>query len=426
MVAPTGDPAGGMAGLTVAAGDLFDGHRWRGPSTVLVEGGDVVSVEPGANPGAERRADVVLPGLVDWGVSAVGYADSPLVPHPFAAETAFARMCLRWGVTTVVDVANAPAPLAHLGDLAGQGAGPRLVHSGGRLCTEPTGRCDVRVDEGGADRAVAANELLGASLVSAGRLAGAGARTAVVKAAAARGVPLVLGRQEPRETPGLLVAPEPGLPPVPGYGEPVGEPGRWWYAPQLEAAARWTVDGLLAATDAALAAPFLPYARNFARVKGFLGRRIGRDVLRGYYGDRTAADLGDDRDRLAAAHLAAGTCLASSGAGAAGLVPGLSLWAELDRLAALPGPAGGADGVDPALAAATGVAGDLLPPPAAGVLAPGRPADLLLCDGVRRGMAPGALRAGLVAVVLDGICEEVAVLAAEVDAMVAEAWRERS
>jgi hypothetical protein len=423
-----------MAGLTVAAGDLFDGYRWLGPSTLTVAGGEVVSVEPGAAGaagavgGATLRADAVLPGLVDWGVSAVGYADTPLVPHPFAAETAFARMCLRWGVTTVVDVANAPAPLAHLGELARRGAGPRLVHAGGRLCSEPTGRCDVLVDEGGADRAVAANELLGAALVSAGRLSGAGVRTAVVKAAAARGIPLVLSRQEPRETPGLLVAAElagPGVPAVPGFGEPVGEPGRWWYAPQLEAAARWTVDGLLAATDAALAAPFLPYARNFGRVKGFLGRRIGRDVLRGYYGDRAAADLGAGRERLAAAQLAAGTCLASSGAGATGLVPGLSLWAELDRLAALPGPDGRAPaGPDAALAAATGVAGGLLPGRTGGVLTAGRPADLLLCDGVRRGAAPGELRAGLVAVVRDGVCDEVAVLAREVEAMVAEACRE--
>jgi hypothetical protein len=277
------------------------------------------------------------------------------------------------------------------------------VHAGGRLCTEPLGRTDVVVtDAATADRAVAANAAVGATLVSVGRVTDPAVGAALAAAAAARGMPLVLSRQGPRrETPGLEVR----------------TAGTAAYVPQLEAAARWTVDGLLASTDAATAAPFLPYARNFARVKGMMGRRIGRDVLRGFYGDRDPAQLEPDREQRAAKHLADGTCLASSGAGAAGLVPGLSLWAELDRLAALGGPAA-------ALTAATGAASTVVP--GHGLLAPGLPADLLLSRGAGRDSPPSALREGLIGLVVAGNGMEVATLAAEVEELVTEAMRERA
>ena len=311
------------------------------------------------------------------------------------------------------------------------GAGPRIVAAGPRLVSQATHRTDRVVDAVDLPRTLAGLAANGASLVSVGALEPE-VRAKIARLAADAGRTLVAPMAD-GDVPGLdVIAPN---------GVRAG-------IPQLEAVSRWSIDGLLDAHEAAQAAPFLPYARHFQARGGRMGRRIARGVLDGLYPDRAAID-GEERMRRAAVLLAERRCLASSGAGAAGLVPGASLWAELERFercattadaraaqqAADLGDQQGqvrrepADALlrrDRALAAATGTPSACITGVAGGRIAPGRPADLLFADGVDADAAIAELRRHLSAVVIDGRHLDVEQLAARTDALVRRALQEAS
>ena len=88
-----------QSALRIAAGRLFDGFGWHGPCLLVIEDGVVSSIEPD-QASADLWANTVLPGLVDFAVSASGYAELPDSSAPYAPERSFARMSLRYGVTT--------------------------------------------------------------------------------------------------------------------------------------------------------------------------------------------------------------------------------------------------------------------------------------------------------------------------------------
>lgn len=385
-----------MRGLTIAADAVFDGERWSGAATVRCVQGRIAEVEAGLDPTADVRADRLLPGLVDVGVSASGYAELPDDASPYAPEEAFARLCLRHGVTTVVDVENSAGPLSWLAELERRGRGPLVLHSAGRLASEPRGRHDVVVGTDDAVSAVAAVLHAGGSLVSLGLLDVQGQR-AVQDAARAAGLPVLTSRPTTPRTPGsTLEAPD----------------GSTFVVPQLLATRRWTVDGLLGADDAHLAAPVLPHCRHFARSRGRWGRAVARPLVGRYYGDRDPALLPDRPERGVGDALRAGRCLASSGAGATGLVPGLSLWDEIGLLAALGGD-------DAALRSATSAPATALGRADLGRVRVGARADLLL-------LGPGAAVPtvdDLRAVVLAGHLVETSELSTEVDDLVTVSLR---
>ena len=406
-----------MSRVSILSEDAFDGERWLGPVRIVVEDDTIAEVESVV----DARADgdsvaLVTPGLVDFGVSACGYADATRPTEPFAAESAFAIMCLRWGVTSVVDLNNSIQVLRHLSTNARAGRGPRIAFAGGRLVSEPSCRNDLTVTLADVSGTIRAQLALGATVVSVGRVDVSLGRI-VSDEVRRTGVPLVGTRYRRCDTPGIVVIPEVRSDSGSADFDALLETEGAQYVPQLEASARWTVDGLLQASDAALAAPFLPYSRNFARNKGVLGRRIARDVLGRYYGHRDPGDLDDSREERALRHLAAGTCLASSGVGAAGLIPGLSLWAELSRLSQ-------ALDVSAALRAATASPADVLPGLHVGKLAPGYAADILLYGGVRRDSNIDSLRGGLVSIMVAGVTHAVSDLSTSTDRLVHDALKE--
>lgn len=387
--------------MRIAAEHLWDGDRWCADVVVVVDGTAIRAVEragakPGAGPAAaagpaDLRCRLLLPGLVDCGVLAEGYLEGPNTAQPFLPEEAFASLCLASGVTTVVDVGASLGPVTHLRDVAGTGAGPRILAAGVRLVSRPSRRADVRVRPGEVAPWLEALAAVGAPLISIGA-AEDDLRAAALSAARARRLPVVIA---PSEHPGLEVwrarsaADQAGAAPQ----DPCGETAQRWLIPQVEARSHWTVDGLLTVVGAERGRAFLPYARHFQRQRGFVGRRIARDVLTRLYGDRAAGDDPDEVLRTAAAGLVDGTVLAASGAGGAGLVPGDSLWAELARFAL-------AAGNEAALRSATGSAAKAFDP-TVGVVRPGASADLVLCDASPAD-GPAAWRGGLHTVVRAG------------------------
>lgn len=395
-----------MTLVRVSTQDLFDGLHWRGPATVVVDGDRISDVRLG---GAADDCDVagtaLMPGLIDFGVTANGYIESPMANHPFAPEAAFAALCLRFGVTTVIDVNNSATVLAYLRGMHEKAAGPRVIASGARLSTSPSSRSDMLIDRVTALEMLEANRLAGGELVSIGTITDGELEGDLRRRAGELGVVVVAGADATCEVPGLAFE-------VPGATRDAR-----FLAPQLEAVARWTVDGLLRARDAAMAAPFLPYSRNFARTEGFVGRRIGRGILARYYGNRDPVSM-EVCERAAVQAAGLQRCLASSGAGAPGLVPGRSMWAELGRLQRA--------GIDPddVLFSATGVAETLLGESGLGRVEPGARADLLVLGEPARGRDPADLWTALTHVVLVGRVIATTQLAGEVDKLIAEAMKE--
>ncbi len=385
-----------MKGLVIAADAVFDGLEWIGPATVHCLDGRIADVAAGLDRAAEVRADRLLPGFVDVGVSASGYAELPDDAAPYAPEEAFARLCVRHGVTTIVDVENSPGPLSWLVELERRGRGPLVLHSAGRLASEPRGRHDVVVGSGEASTAVDAVAHAGAALVSLGLL-DVDVERAVRDAARVAGLPIMTSRPTTPRTPGSTLE--------------VAD-GSTFVVPQLLATRRWTVDGLIGADDAHLAAPVLPHCRHFARSRGRWGRAVARPLVGRYYGDRDPSLLPDLPERGVGEVLRAGRCLASSAAGATGLVPGLSLWDEVGLLAAL-------GGLDAALRSATSVPATALGRADLGRIRVGARADLLL-------VGPGAAVPSvddLRAVVLAGRLVETSELSTEVDDLVTASLR---
>jgi len=353
--------------MKIAAERLFDGFAWSEQQVITIAGDRIVAVEPDdATSSVELRAGVVLPGLVDCGAVATGYSERPL-SDPFAPEHAFAAMSVRYGVTTIVDMGSALQSIA-APDAIAAGRRPRYVFCGGRLTDQPTLRTDLVVTESTTGPIVAALAAAGARFLALGCFLDNGVRDRVLAEAAAFGLPCAWSASSgARDTPGWIWSPQALSPSALGFHQAVPD---CWVTPTVHHAARWTIDGLLEADEAHLAAPVLPYARNFRRSKGRVGRRIGRDVLSSLYGERPDHDLGTHRPHVAVDALTERRCLAASGAGNPGLVPGLSLWRELAGLAELTNPTD-------ALYAATGA------PSAAGLTPAGRvvvggPADLLL------------------------------------------------
>lgn len=403
--------------LTIAADDVFDGRDWRGPGVVDVGDGIVTGYRVGGSAEeADCRASVVTPGLVDVGVRLSGYEERADPADPFRSEVGFGLLALRFGVTTVLDLGSPLPQVRRLAWLAARAQAPRVLATGARLVSTPTRRTDVEVEPEEVDELVDGLLALGGRAVSVGRAAPAlQARAAAV--AGARQVPVIFAQQLPHEPPGLVV-----VPPGDGSGSRVAAidsaaaDGRY-LAPQLESAAAWTVDGLVAVEDKELAAPFLPYARHFRRSRGVVGRRMSREVLRSFYGHRSSAQLDPRLPDATARHLAAGTCLASSDSGAAGIVPGLSLWRELGRLAEVSADSAAV------LAAGTGAPSELL---GAGVgrIAVGAPADLLCFSGTDRTARPDDLLEALSHVVVSGRVHDVSALSARLSAVVDAAMEE--
>lgn len=403
--------------LTITTAHLFDGHRWKGPASVRVRGDVIVEVtDPVAD--ADILATTVVPGLVDYAVSASGYTERPDPEHPYAPEEAFATLCLRFGVTTIIDIANEWPALACLDAGAKSNGLPQILYGGARLCTTPRGRHDIVVTGSTCECVIRSQAALGASFLSLGKLDDADIVDRVVELAQELQLPLVWAAQD-YEVPGLFWT----LPEV----TPVGEGPDWaaaiedaaaYFAPQLEASNRWTVEGLLAAEQAHLASPVTPYARNFARMSGFVGRRIGRDVLERLCGHRQTSMLRSDIAQIVCGFADRGTCLAASGAVAAGVVPGLSLWHEIERLSSLLG--------EPmkALHSATAAGAGLWPGIGPGVIDAGRRADMLLFDTQLGDGSVGEFHQDLHTAIVGGRRHEVAQLDKEVRIMVEEACKE--
>lgn len=360
--------------LTIVTDDLYDGSSWVGPASLELVSGRVARVSPSLAPDGLRAA-AVLPGLTDFGVRATGYQEPPF-GHPFAPETAFAALCLAHGVTGVVDIASGAPVIAHLRGLSARDEGPRIAAALARLATEPTDRNDLTTSRDTVDATIASYYNAGADLASLGCLAPETAQLAR-DAARSAGLTVVETKDAAGKAPGLTAT------------TPTGTS---YTVPQIEARARWTVEGLVTVPGGHLAAPFLPYARHFANGDNPASRRIAKKRLRRIYPDRHPLPALDDTAIRRA--LLDGRCLASSGVGAAGLVPGLSLWRELEHLEQhdVPQPN--------LLHAATGAIRGALRQPIA--LGPGAPADLLLLGESGRGLDISSLRQAVAHVVVGG------------------------
>ncbi len=413
-----------MSDLRIECDQMFDGDGWTGPTTIDISDGWIVSVLPAevadSQPSGQHslRSPTVIPGLVDFAVSASGYAESPSPTDPYLPERAYARMCLRYGVTSIVDVNNSVGPLSYLSSLSEDRQGPRLTHTAGRLATQSASRHDIVVSEDSAPSVMDAQFSLGAALVSVGWM-NAETLDVVLGHAHDRGMAVLLGNQTSPETPGLVALP--GIRGGGGPGESLDQTGAdiRFRIPQLHACAHWTVEGILDAPNAHLAAPVLPHCRNFARSRGRIGRRIAQPIVGRYYPDRDPQLLHSGSEEATTGALIAGRCVASSAGGSTGMVPGLSLWAELARLAELGTLAS-------ALSSATSVPARLLSTAsedvAVGRIRPGCRADLLLTSGGIDSEL-SVLLDGLTNVVLAGASLSASDLAEEVEDMVAEALR---
>lgn len=387
---------------TVIADRVFDGTTWHGPTQVTICGATIMSVMPWSGrhaPGEEIRCGLLIPGLIDFGASAWGYQESPRPADPFAPEGAFATLCLRYGVTTVVDLANSTTSLAQLHRTFTLGQGPRVVFAGARLCDTAHTPRDLIVERADVGAAIDAHRGLGATFVSIGDVGDPDLLAHIHDEADARDLDLV----EP-------------------FGTDAQVPGALWHgardaiAPQLEATSRWTVDGLLLADDAHLAAPVLPFHKHFARMKGRVGRRIAKPILERIYTDRTEDRLDPGLVPAAAAAIRSGQCLASTGAGGAGLVPGCSLWSEMQKiimLSSIP---------DSGLVSTTGAADLLRATTGLGHIRAGGPADLVLIDDVGQTehayIDLPALRSHVTSVMVNGTLHNTEVLDARVREMV--------
>ncbi len=414
-----------MNKMRVVCEEMFDGARWCGPTTIEVAEGLVTSVEPIGSPlgfisegdtwnsdpassGSRKHlsAKTVLPGLVDSAISASGYAEVPSSADPYQPERAYARMCLRYGITTIVDVNNSQGALSYLQTLGESGQGPALIHSAGRIASVATGRHDIVVKPEAVESVIDAQVAAGATLVSVGQAVPATLER-VLEAAAGLGLPVIVARQTAPETPGFECI-------MPAVN------GGTYEIPQLHASLHWTVDGLLEAPDAHLASPVLPHCRHFTRSRGRIGRRIAQPIVGRYYADRNPSLLDPDLENMVGKALRAGRCVASSGGGSTGMVPGMSLWYELDRFYGM------ASNTE-AFGAATLVAAECVnhsdaPPPPFGSIRPGGRADLLLSTGDGHGL-PSTFLDGMSVVVLAGVLHDVGELAKEVETLVAEATK---
>lgn len=393
--------------------ELFDGTVWRGPCSILYQDGRITSVES-LPEGSPVDADVVLPGLVDCGVTAQGYQEGPVRGNPYAPETAFATLCLAAGVLTVVDTGNDPGPLGHLTSMARGGVGPAIHYAVGRVADRPRRRGD-RVWRRDPSGPLGIEVATGAEFLSCGDV-DSETLTAVLSAAASDRLTVVLARAAAIGAPGLLFA-RGGWPSIVGFPdaplfsrEVAPTPDASWFAPQLRSRDLWTVDGLARVQGADRARAFLPYARHFDKPRGLIGRRVARDVLHRLYGDRDPSAVDYPVYDLTLSWAETGCCLAASGSGVAGLVPGDSLWHELVELEALLG-------TEAALRCATGSTAGLTPAWDAGRIAAGHPADLVVLRGADRSSGVAVLRAAIVAVVVGGRTHDVATLEDQLEDM---------
>lgn len=343
---------------------LFTGTQWI--TDVTVTGGDRIDTIDGGRSPSAVSYPLVLPGLIDVGVWAEGYLEGPTSrEHPFVPEEAFIALCRSHGVTSVVDTGSS----CSVGRwLIGQHE-INAVSSLGRVSSSPTRRCDHVVDAGHVSELASALQTLGAACLVI-------AEPDAVDVSGISG-PVVLTRERGGMT-------------VPGFFVHRGD--REWVSPQIIACSLWTVEGMLNGPDATLGRAFLPYLKHFAGEGNFMARRIARGVLKKLYGERRVEDL-DGWPDAAIKSRPDSQLLASSGAGAAGVVPGLGLW---DELAALERHIG----FEAALRTATSNPAAAIPALNSGVIEPGARMDLLLCDGDAASIAE--LREHMSAIVVAG------------------------
>ena len=402
----------------IHARELFDGHRWHDGVRFTMFGGRIGQLDSSARPEpGDEPVACVMPGLVDCGAVATGYTERP-TDDPFRPERAFAKLCLRYGVTTVIDLGSSLPVAAYLGR-SGQ-PGPRMVHSGGRLVSVARTRNDIVVDATTVQTVLDTLTAARCPVLAVGAITDRQTENTIVRHARRRGLSIAWSaRTADVDLPGWLWSVHPAtVPRAPALGFTAPVDDEMLVAPELEACARYTVDGLTDATEAWIAAPVLPYARHFAQSKGRQGRRIARQVLEPVYGDRHGEDLGPFRPIEVARAAGDGRCLTASGAGRAGLVPGLSLWAEAQRIHDL-----GTDEHE-ALHAATGAVG-ALGIRGVGTIREGGPADVLLFRS--QPVVDGRLdHEGLSDVLVKGVRHRIAEIAHEVDELTRQTFAETS
>ncbi|MEA2151439.1 MAG: hypothetical protein QOD69_3269 [Solirubrobacteraceae bacterium] len=403
--------------MRIRADHVFDGDSWGASADITVLDGRIAAVTPVDDSAADHHVAAVAPGLIDVGVSASGYSEVPSAADPYAPERAYARMSLRYAVTTVVDVNNSPGPLSYLRSLAQAGEGPAIIASAGRLTTVPSGRHDHLVDRETASAVVDELVAAGACLLSVG-FTEPGVLEAILRVAERHDIPVVVGRQTQPATPGLMLVRRPEHLAAAAGRRAVLAGGDVYFLPQLHATERWPVEGLLDARDAHLATPVLPHCRNFLRSRGRIGKRIGRTVVGRYYGDREPALLDAEAGPRATAAASVGRCVASSAGGETGMVPGLSIWHELACLERSVEP-------EAAFASATSAPARALGLADVGVVRPGAHADLLLSNTAQPVTASRLLE-GLLAVVVRGRVLETRDLEDEVESLVAASLREQA
>ncbi|MBT1035950.1 hypothetical protein KJY78_06280 [Canibacter sp. lx-45] len=356
--------------IELHAEHLFTGEIWM--TDVTVVGDRYIKY---ISSGKTRNAisfPLVLPGFVDAGANAEGYLETPVQNDtPFFPEEAFVGLCRAHGVTSVVDIGSS----CNVGHWLISQEKLNVVSSLGRISSLPSLRYDFDVSADELLNLVAGLRKLGATFVTLGEISDFDITV----------LPCPVIRSHSRQ--GMV---------IPGFIVQHG--ASKWVCPQLAACSLWTVDGMLKASDASLGRAYLPHLKHFTGEGSFMFRRIARDILSKLYGDRKTDDLTDlscaitkgDRDH---------NILASSGAGAAGIMPGAGLWTELKMLEQR-------IGFESALRTCTSNTGAAFPSLNAGFIKPEFRMDLLLCS--ERAGSISQLESELVAIVIGGVLSSIA------------------
>lgn len=354
--------------LIIHAARLFDGEIWHEDVTVV--GDEVVQgIRPGKIQGA-LSIPLVVPGLVDCGVRPEGYTAGPVMTSTVREpEEAFVSLCTAYGVTSVVDVGSSYETswwFRHDGGVNYLAGGPRVSY-------RATSRSDIVVEPEEVEEVVRWIFNAGSAFVSI-----------EVEAASAlkESFPRVITRDRDGTTlPGLVVE----------------RSGSTWHAPQLMATKLWSVDGLLNRGDCTEARAFLPYFRYFTDGNSLMGRRASRHILNRIYGDRPTLDGINELFADTLNECPNVDCLlASSSSGSPGLVPGRSLWEEMEQLELIYGS-------EIALRAVTGNASSAFPELNAGKITVGHRFDALLSEfSVRKGWNVSQIWGSLRSLVVGG------------------------
>jgi imidazolonepropionase-like amidohydrolase len=382
-----------IAGVTV----INPGHDRRADQTIVMRGGRIESIRD-RDPAIVLRARArlfeqryVLPGLID--------KDVRTLPSSIHLQRLFGLLFLSTGVTTVRDLGSFDGSLAALQQQIAAGAmpWPRLIACGRVLEGDPPLCPTSRVVRDADDVRRAVDELAaqGAACVAVGRTLAPELLPALRAAAATKGFPLAgdLPAAAPIGAAAFDARLLSALPPPPP-GRRLADLIRGWHA--VDSAG---IDALVAAS-ASHAATYSTGLVRWSQLAQLLGStheqdpltallpRFYRDVIWrrevetllappidggvGVTAQTITEAVAAMRQAVGRLHGAGVRITLGTGAPSPSVVPGFSVWFELQNLVFA--------GLTPeeAWAAATRAAGESLGIPQLGTLADGAPADLLI------------------------------------------------